>query len=197
MNTLALILARGGSKRIPGKNIRQLGEMPLIAWSIAAAFHARSIDVVVVSSDSDVILDIARKHGAATIKRPAIMATDAASSYPAMLHAINELEGSFDWVCLLQPTSPFRTPQDVDDCFAAAIASGGPAAVSVELGKAVPNGAVYWANVGWLLETIAAGNEAPFDGPVPVHYFMPAKRSIDIDTEDDWTRAEGMLTRAA
>ncbi len=197
MTVLGLILARGGSKRIPGKNIRDLGGMPLIAWSIASAIHAHRVDAVVVSSDSDDILKVAAQHGAATIKRPAALCTDDASSYPSILHAIDKLDGSFDWVCLLQPTSPFRQPADIDNCWTVMGfgRQGTPASVACETGKIVPNGAVYWAHTGWLVEQLATGVLFPWDGPVPAHYWMPPERSHDLDTEADWDAAVAMLMR--
>jgi CMP-N,N'-diacetyllegionaminic acid synthase len=199
LTALGLILARGGSKRCVGKNIRDLGGRPLLAWSIAAGFMSFAIDAVVVSSDSEEIINVGAMFGAACIMRPPELCTDDASSYPSILHAIEEFEGTFDWVCLLQPTSPFRTHGDVNAGWLAMshnLPDARPASVSHEVGKSVPNGAVYWAHVGWLVEQLAAGVEAPFDGVVPVQYSMPADRSIDIDTEHDFSVAEGMLRRA-
>ncbi len=193
MATLGLILARGGSKRCVGKNIRLLGGVPLLAWSIAAGRHSRSVDAIVVSSDDDKILKVAEEYGALALKRPKEMATDKASSYLGMLHALDTLEGNFDALCLLQPTSPFRIPQDIDGCFDAARAKGDPAAVTVEIGKRVPNGAVYVAKSQWLVESLARDTQAPFDGPEPAWHFMPSDRSIDIDTEADFARAQRML----
>ncbi len=202
MTALGLILARGGSKRVPNKNIRTLGGMPLIAWSIAAAVHAHRVDAVVVSSDSDDILKVAAQYGAATLKRPAPLCTDDATSYPSILHAIDRLDGSFEWVCLLQPTSPFRQPADIDNCWTVmgfdglhGYDYGRPASVTVETGKIVPNGAVYWAHTGWLVGQLATGVLFPWDGPVPACCWMPPERSLDIDTEADWDAAVAMLTR--
>jgi len=193
MATLGLILARGGSKRCPGKNIRLLGGVPLLAWSIAAGIHSRNVDAIVVSSDDDEILKVGVEYGAIPLKRPAEMATDEASSYLGIVHALDKTEGDFEAFCLLQPTSPFRMPEDVDNCFNAARASASPAAVTVEMGKKVPNGAVYVAKSQWLLDRLANDIQAPFDGPEPAWCFMPADRSLDIDTERDFARAQRML----
>lgn len=187
---LGLILARGGSKRCPGKNIRNLGGLPLIAWSIAAGIQSRYIGPIVVSSDSDEILKVAKSYGAACLKRPPEFATDEASSYGAMLHAIDSI-GDIEALCLLQPTSPFRQPQDIDGCFRAA--QGHSAAVTVEAGKRTPNGAVYVSTPRWLVQSLSRGVVAPFDGPEPAWHMMPPERSIDIDTEADFARAERML----
>lgn len=196
MTALGLILARGGSKRIPHKNTRLLGGKPLITWTLMAASQAHRLDATVVSSDSDEIINIAAMTGAACIKRPAHLATDDASSYGAILHAIEKVEGTVDYVCLLQPTSPFRQGFDIDNCWEAMKVlspDARPAAVSIEIGKDVPNGAVYWAHVGWLVEQLSSGVEYPWDGVVPARYIMDKERSIDIDTEHDWDVAAGML----
>lgn len=190
MNVLGLILARGGSKRVKNKNMRLLGGHPLIGWTICAARCAMFIDRVVVSSDSKDILDEARLWYAETLVRPPEMATDDASPYPAMLHALDSQEERFDYLCLLLPTSPFRTPTDIDLCLRQAMLGQEAAVVSVERGKDTPNGAIYVARTDWLRETLARGNEWPFDGDAPMHYVMPPERSLDIDTETDFTHAE-------
>lgn len=116
--SLFLIPARGGSKGVPGKNIRPLGGIPLIEYSIrdALAVAADSEDVV-VSTDSQEIADIARQAGATVpFLRPAELATDTASSRDVMLHAVDTLNGAgirYDRLVLLQPTSPFRNTDDI------------------------------------------------------------------------------------
>ena len=116
--SLFLIPARGGSKGVPGKNIRPLGGIPLIEYSIrdALAVAAASEDVV-VSTDSQEIADIARQAGATVpFLRPAELATDTASSRDVMLHAVDTLNGAgarYDRLVLLQPTSPFRNTDDI------------------------------------------------------------------------------------
>jgi CMP-N,N'-diacetyllegionaminic acid synthase len=109
---LALIAARGGSKRLPGKNIRLLGGKPLIAWSIQVAQRIDAIGDILVSTDSQSIGDVARRAGALVPwLRPAALATDEASSLDVCLHAIDWYEnenGAVDGLLLLQPTSPFR-----------------------------------------------------------------------------------------
>jgi len=193
VNVLGLILARGGSKRIPGKNMRLLGGYPLITWAISAARCAHLIDRVVVSSDSEEILIEARRWNADTVERPSEMASDDASPYPSMLHALDSFDEHFDYLCLLQPTSPFRIPIDIDLCLRQAFLGSEPAVVSVARGSDQPNGAIYVADTTWLRETLAAGNEWPFDGKAPVHYVMPPERSLDIDTEEQFAEAEEMV----
>lgn len=117
MKILALILARGGSKRLPGKNIRLLGGKPLIVWSIDVAKDIPEICDVLVSTDDHEISTVCKVAGALVPwLRPADLATDTASSVDAALHALDwyELEnGPLDGLLLLQPTSPFRTKNTV------------------------------------------------------------------------------------
>jgi CMP-N,N'-diacetyllegionaminic acid synthase len=114
---LALVTARGGSKRVPGKNIRRLGERPLIVWSIAAATGLPDICDVLVSTDDVSIARVAREAGALVPwLRPAELATDRASSVDVCLHALEWYErekGEVDGLLLLQPTSPFRSRHTV------------------------------------------------------------------------------------
>jgi N-acylneuraminate cytidylyltransferase len=118
MNVLCIIPARGGSKGIPRKNIVQLGEKPLIAWSIEAALAATSINRVIVSTDDEEIASISETWGAETIMRPLELANDTASSESALLHVIETLQQKeqykSDLIVFLQATSPFRLPIDID-----------------------------------------------------------------------------------
>lgn len=113
MKILALIPARGGSKRLPGKNVRQLGGKPLIEWSIQAARGLPEIVAVLVSTDDPEIANHARHAGALVPwLRPAELATDTASSVDVAIHALDDYErehGRVDGLLLLQPTSPFRS----------------------------------------------------------------------------------------
>lgn len=115
---LALIPARGGSKGLPGKNIRLLLGKPLISWSIGQSLRSRYIDKVVVSTDSEKIASVARRYGAEVpFKRPKKLATDKAKSIDAVLHALDYMRKNgedYDILVLLQPTSPLRTAEDID-----------------------------------------------------------------------------------
>lgn len=116
-NTVAIILARGGSKGIPRKNIMNFCGKPLIAWSIECAKNANSVSSVWVSSDSEEILEIAKKYDANIIKRPKSLATDKATSISAYLHAIKEIQSktkSIDAVIAVQITSPVRESKDIE-----------------------------------------------------------------------------------
>ena len=113
MRILALIAARGGSKRLPGKNIRLLGGSPLIVWSIEVAREVPGVCDILVSTDDPGIAEIARNAGALVPwLRPAELATDSATSVDVSVHALNWYEshyGKIDGLLLLQPTSPFRS----------------------------------------------------------------------------------------
>jgi len=116
---LALIPARGGSKRLPRKNIRPLLGKPLIAWTIEQALISKYIDRVIVSTDDKEIAEVSQKYGAEVpFMRPKELATDEAGSVDVILHALKYLEDadnySPDIVVLLQPTSPLRTTEETD-----------------------------------------------------------------------------------
>ncbi len=119
---VAVIPARGGSKGIPRKNIRDMAGKPLIAWSIEAAKKSRFIDQTVVSTEDEEIATIARSFGAEVVMRPAELATDEASTLAVLRHVINHV--SCDTVVVLQPTSPVRRPGLVDDCICEFQAAG-------------------------------------------------------------------------
>lgn len=115
MNVVAIILARGGSKGVPKKNIIDFCGKPLIAWTIDNCIKGGA-NSVWVSSDSDEILEISAEYGANKIKRPDDIAGDFATSESAWLHAINyieQAEGKIDWVVAPQVTSPLREASDI------------------------------------------------------------------------------------
>jgi CMP-N-acetylneuraminic acid synthetase len=115
---LGLIPARGGSKRLPRKNVLPLAGRPLIAWSIRAGLASRHITDLVVSTDDAEIADIAHRHGATVpFMRPPELASDTASSLDVMLHALHALAERgqyYDYLVELQPTSPLRSGADID-----------------------------------------------------------------------------------
>ena len=118
MNILAIIPARGGSKGIPRKNIKLLAGKPLIAYSIEAAIKSEFVNRVIVSTDDDEIEQISIKYGAEVIIRPKKLAEDDSPTIDGIIHALNILEKTGylpDIVVLLQPTSPLRTQDDVDN----------------------------------------------------------------------------------
>jgi len=117
---LAIIPARGGSKRLPKKNIVDLAGQPLIAWSINAAIKSKYIDKTIVTTDSDEILEVARKYGAdVPFKRPDYLSSDTAIREDVIRHTIdyyqNEKKEKFDYLIYLQPTSPLRNEKHIDE----------------------------------------------------------------------------------
>lgn len=111
---LAIIPARGGSKRLPRKNVLDLAGKPLIAWSIETGLKSKYIDQVIVTSDDEEILEISKQFGAETIKRPEEFASDTATTFDAIKHTIDNME-KYDYVVLLQPTSPLRNFKHLDE----------------------------------------------------------------------------------
>lgn len=133
---LGVITARGGSKGIPRKNIKDFLGEPLIARTIKAAQQSAFLDLFVVSTDDDEIAAVAERFGArAPFRRPAELATDTAGSVAAVQHAvtwIKDREGrSFDYVMILQPTSPLRTADDIDACIKKIIETGADSVMSM------------------------------------------------------------------
>lgn len=120
---LAVIPARGGSRGLPGKHLRRIGGLPLIAHTIAAARDARRVGGVLVSSDDTRIIATARRYGAeAPFRRPAELSTDEAPTTPVVEHAVRWFEehggGRVELVVTLQPTSPLRTAAEIDAAIA-------------------------------------------------------------------------------
>jgi CMP-N-acetylneuraminic acid synthetase len=114
-NILVIIPARGGSKGVPGKNIKLLGDKPLIAHAIECALKSKTASKIVVSTDSDQIGNIALKYNVEVVKRPSDLANDTSNVITAVQHAYESLNEKFDVIMLLQPTSPLRTFKDFDN----------------------------------------------------------------------------------
>ena len=213
-SVLALVPARGGSKGVPRKNIRLIGGKPMIAWTIEAARKSRYIDRLVLSSDDQAIIDIAVACGCeAPFVRPAELASDQADSISVIRHAIDALPEQFEYLVLLQPTSPMRRTEDIDGAIERCVKRGAPACVSVCEPEKSPL---------WMLRLDADGivhplfpsqpipyrrQDAPsvfalngavyvartdhlklggtFLAPGAIGYQMPKERSFDVDTELD------------
>ncbi len=116
---LAIIPARGGSKGLPGKNIKELCGKPLIAWSIEAGLKCKYLDEVMVTTDYQNIVEVSKQYGAIVpFLRPNKLASDTTTSFDAIKHTIeyykNELNKEFDYIVLLEPTSPLRESSDID-----------------------------------------------------------------------------------
>ena len=218
---LALIPARGGSKRIPRKNIRPFRGRPMIAWSIAAAQAAGCFDRILVSTDDEEIAEVASRHGAEVpFLRPAHLADDQATTQAVVLHTVQwcEQQGlAVEAVCCLYATAPFVQPGDLAQAAdllehaplqsfvftatsfpfpiqrAIRIDADGRSAMfqpehfntrSQDLEEAYHDaGQFYWARPeAWA----SSGNL--FDDGRPL--LLPRWRVQDIDTEEDWQRAE-------
>jgi len=218
LSVLALIPARGGSKGLPGKNLRPLAGRPLVAWSVAQARACPRIDRVVISSDDAAIIDAARAAGAdAPFVRPAALATDTAGSVEMALHALDSLGTAYDLLVLLQPTSPLRAVADIDACLDLVAGSTAPAALAVcaaakspwwmltlgpegEIAPLLPPPAgtrrqdlpaAYHPNGAVYVVRVAALRAAQSFAPSGTRaHVMPAERSVDIDSALDFRLAE-------
>lgn len=221
---LAVIPARGGSKRIPRKNIREFCGKPMIAWSIEAALASGCFDAVIVSTDDEEIAEVARRSGAEVpFLRPKALADDFTGTIPVIRHAV-EWAGQHRQppaqVCCIYATAPFVTAEDIrlglqllndtgcDYAFsvtsypfpiqrALRINADGRVGMfnpehfhtrSQDLEEAYHDaGQFYWGKASaWLEGKVIFGSSA-----VPVH--LPRHRVQDIDTEEDWIRAEWLF----
>jgi len=216
---LAIIPARGGSKGVPRKNIRSVAGKPLIAWTIEAAKKSSYIDRLVLSSEDPEIIAAAKSSGCeAPFVRPAELAQDHTPGVEPVLHALDQLPG-YDYVVLLQPTSPLRTAAEIDGCIALCEERGAPACVSVteashhpqwmftadEHGRMHPLveqsatrrqelPPVYALNGAVYVAQVAwLQRSRDFIGEGTRAYVMQPLQSIDIDTEDDFFLAECLL----
>ena len=214
---LGIIVARRNSRRLPDKNVKPLGGKPLVVWTIEQALGAVSLAQIVLSSDDERVLALADTYdGLDTQPRPEHLARDETPSADVLRHVIEEGEGGFSHVVLLQPTSPFRVSGDIDKTVELALQTGAKSCISVcPFGKPagwlmtdrgegrlspafdqrdkdgpaelfIPNGAVFVIETQWLM----AGND--FYTAPPAYHVMPPERSIDIDEARDFERAEAM-----
>ena len=127
---LGIIPARGGSKRLPRKNVLNLDGKPLIAHTIVAGKQSKYIDDVIVSSDDDEILEVSKKYGSTTIKRPEKLASDTATTFGAIKHTIENVK-KYNYIVLLQATSPLRNSQHIDEAIELLVSKNADAVVSV------------------------------------------------------------------
>ena len=141
---LGLVPARGGSKGVPGKNLRPVMGKPLVAYAIQCGLDTHSIDHLVVSTDSDEISRVAREYGASVpFKRPANLALDATPMFPVIEHALHACEAHYrataEAIVLLHPTSPLRSVEDVEACITIMSDSGCDAVISATPAKRSPH----------------------------------------------------------
>jgi N-acylneuraminate cytidylyltransferase/CMP-N,N'-diacetyllegionaminic acid synthase len=221
---LGIIPARAGSKGIPGKNIKPLAGKPLIIHTIKAALASGVFDFLLVSTDGEDIAEASLSAGAEVpFLRPAELATDSAKSSDVLRHAMAWCESrgkKFDWVAILQPTSPLRSSEDIINSCKLMIERQAKAVVSV----------CETAHHSWLINTLPDDHclehfirpeanqirqQLPvfyllngaiyliqwdyflkndsFYGPQTYAYIMPKERSVDIDTPLDFALAEVLL----
>ncbi len=132
---VAIIPARGGSKRVPGKNLRDFRGLPLIAHSIQDALLSKQVTRTIVSTDDDAIVSVSLEYGAEVVRRPPSLASDTATSESALLHVLDELKAKDGYepelVVFLQCTSPGRDPEDIDGAVATLRDSGADSVLSV------------------------------------------------------------------
>ena len=128
---LAIIPARGGSKGIKGKNMVKVCGKPLLTWSIEQAKASLYIDRLILSSEDEEIIKAARAYGCEVpFIRPKELATDISPTIDCIHHAMENLDRIYDYLVLLQVTSPLRTPEDIDNCISICHAEGVPSCIS-------------------------------------------------------------------
>ncbi len=212
---LAIVPARAHSKRIPGKNKKDFLGKPLISWSIEVALASRCVTDVYVTTDDEEILQLQTLYPSVHfVRRSAELALDTTPGVDPILHLMSQLDKSYDYVLLLQPTSPLRNSEHVDAAFDRLLESKAPQITSVKrmtdaLGHIVYltqdglqfikenisqlpeenhlkvlNGAIYLSNWKTLL------SEKTFLGKNVILFEMDEIFSVDIDYPDDWKRAE-------
>mgnify|MGYP003676343806 CR=1 FL=1 len=216
MSRVAIIPARGGSKRIPHKNIKPFLGAPMLHWPIAAARAAQLFDRIVVSTDDAEIADCARVAGAEALMRPADLADDVTGVVPVIRHALGTIAEA-DTACLIYATAPFLLARDLRAGHAALAGAGFALSVttfpfpiqravmktpenrlvmaypehaqtrSQDLPDAFHDAAMFaWGTrAAWLSDT-------PLFGPETAPVDIPRHRVQDLDTQEDWTRAEYM-----
>jgi CMP-N,N'-diacetyllegionaminic acid synthase len=225
---IGLINARGGSKGVPGKNIKLLKGKPLIGYSIECGLNSRFIDKVLVSTDDANIAEVARSFGAdVPFLRPAEFATDTSKQIDAMIHAVDFLERqgeNYDIICILQPTCPLRTPEDVDATLKLLVDSKADSAITVtEVGGRHPRTlyrqkesgeifpylesdnagvlrqdfeALYWrTGAVYAMKRDVLMDQRSLYGKIIVGQIMPEERCFNIDSPFDWNLCEAYMMR--
>jgi CMP-N-acetylneuraminic acid synthetase len=222
MVCIALIPARGGSKEIPKKNIKNFCGKPLIYWSIKTALENKNIDRVIVSTDSEEIADIARGFSAEVpFIRPSALAKDDTPGIETIFHALEEIPSIKD-VLLMQPTSPLRRNEDINEIFKIRKKYNAESAISLNSCTKHPN-LIYKLQDTKLIKPLIENSEIlnrqemktyyTINGALylstkkiilekkslvhneTIGYVMPQKYSVDIDSQLDWEFAELLMMR--
>ncbi|MBC7905480.1 MAG: acylneuraminate cytidylyltransferase family protein [Rhodospirillaceae bacterium] len=223
-SVLAIAAARGGSKGVPRKNVRPVGGQPMIAWTVQAARQSAHVDRLILTTDDAEIAEMARTHGCEIpFLRPPHLASDDASMMDVVHHAIAECGDGFDWVVLLQATSPLRLAGDIDALLEACVAAGAPAGVTVTPSDKSPFWMFYRDAAGGMDPVLPAAAQAKRRQELPQAYalngavyvarrdwiagrssflsdstlchVMPRERSVDVDTEMDMIIAEALFSQ--
>ena len=176
---------RGGSKRIPKKNIKFFKGKPLIFYTIDEANKSPYLDRVIVSTDDEEIANISVNYGAEVIKRPKRLAQDDSPIIDTIFHILDRVEA--DIVVCLQPTSPLRTVEDINKAIKLFLKGGYESVISFS--KYGPNGAIY-ISTPQNLKKYKSFYASKIRG-----YIMPPERSIDIDTPRDFRKAQKFYNR--
>ena len=220
-SVLGVIPARGGSKGIHKKNIKSLAGKPLIAWTIEEAKKSKYIDRLILSSEDQEIIEVAKKWGCEVpFTRPMELAQDDSPGVETVLHAIKILP-EYDFVVLLQPTSPLRSVDDIDGCLEKCIEAKANSCVSVTEADKSPFWMYYLNDQDFLEPVIKTDenynnrqelpkvyqlngavyiantswliNNKSFKSIYTVAYTMPKERSFDIDNDVDFKMSEMIL----
>jgi N-acylneuraminate cytidylyltransferase len=225
MRVLALIPARGGSRRVPGKNLAQLGGRTLVRRALETALAATRVDAVALSSDNPDILAEAAGLDVLTLERPPELATDTALAYDVAAHALREADaarGPFDVLALVQCTTPFTAPEDLDGALALLERSGAASVVTVTEAPDLAHPLKLKRLDGDLLvpfledDALRPSHDLPelwvrngaayasrrqvldagiLVAPDALGYRMPAERSVDVNTPLDLAFAEFLEAR--
>ena len=228
MKIIGVILACGCSKGVPGKNIRLLAGRPLIAYTIELGMQCSLITDVVLTTEDEKIREIAIDCGAqAPFLRPSELATDTALAVPTVQHAVREMEkvkgGSYDYVIMLQPTSPLKTTDDLTNALQQLIKSDADSIISVvdvdnwhpmkmkkfeegllvdydeppvEMPPRQSLPSVYIVNGAiYATKRDVLMERNSFKGSKCLGYIMPFERSVNIDTEADFLVAEYYINK--
>lgn len=222
---LGIIPARGGSKGIPRKNIKILADKPLISWTIEEALKSTFLDRVILSSEDNEIIEVAKKYDCdIPFIRPKELAMDDTPAIDVVLHALEAIEEKYDFIVLLQPTSPIRKAFHIDEAISFLIKNESQSLVSVCEVKKSPF---------WMFTIDRHNNLKPiFESNIPlrrqdspqiyilngaiyiaspsflninktfldketISFIMDAKASFDIDDELDWTICQTIINDAA